>query len=51
MVKIEDFVIPSADLGVENPLPDLRHGDWSMCKIDPSLSDEDKEFVNQGSVY
>ena len=51
MVKIEDFVIPSADLGVENPLPDLRHGDWPMCKIDPSLSEEDKEFVNQGSVY
>ena len=51
MVKIEDFVIPSADLGVENPLPDLRHGDWPMCRPDPNLPEEDREFVNKGSVY
>ena len=46
MVKIEDFVIPSANLGVENPLPSLQKGNWNMCNVDPKLSEEDKEFVN-----
>lgn len=51
MVKIEDFVIPSANLGVENPLPSLQKGNWNMCNVDPKLSEEDKEFVNKGMVY
>ena len=51
MVKIEDFVIPSANLGVENPLPDLKKGDWPMCNVDPKLSEQDKEFINKGRVY
>lgn len=51
MVRIDDFVIPSADLGVENPLPDLRRGNRRMCEPDPNLSEEDTEFINKGFVY
>lgn len=51
MIRIEDRIIPSADLGVENPLPDLK---GSLSKIffknGPNMSEEDRENLNLGFV-
>lgn len=45
-LRIEDYVIPAADLGEENPLPQFGSGfRGQKIKVGPSLSEEDRRLM------
>lgn len=49
---IEPYVIPSANMGKENPLPDIKNNAYIHAKIEvtENVSDEDKKHIGDGMI-
>lgn len=49
---IEPYVIPSANMGEENPLPDIKNNAYIHAKIEVTdkVSDEDKKHIGDGMI-
>ena len=49
---IEPYVIPSAGMGEENPLPDIKNNAYIHAKIEvtDAIPEEDKRYIGEGMI-
>lgn len=51
-VTIEDYIIPSANLGSDNPLPDIKNNTYIHAKIEttPAVTEEEGKSIGTGMI-
>ena len=44
MIKFEDYLIPAADMGDENPMPDIKNVSYihASCQISDRVTEKEK---------
>lgn len=49
---VEPYVIPSADMGKSNPLPDIKNNAYIHAKIEltDAVNEEDRKYINCGMI-
>jgi hypothetical protein len=51
-LRIEDYILPAAEIGPENPLPVFRTGDKDAAPdLDPSVPEEDRRYMGWHTGY
>jgi hypothetical protein len=51
-LRFENYEIPAADLGGENPLPNFRHADENVpVQLDPLIPEEDRKYLGWRTAY
>ncbi len=52
MIKFEDYPIPAASMGEENPMPDIKNVSYihASCHISEKVSKKEKEYIGKGMI-